>query len=58
MTTITQTSDPVAALKLAHRATWAAGDYPAVARHIADGPVKAASAALTGPSAMCWATAG
>ena len=45
MTTITQTSDPVAALKLAHRATWAAGDYPAVARHIADGPVKAALAA-------------
>ena len=39
MTTITQPSDPVAALKLAHRATWAAGDYPAVARHIADGPV-------------------
>ena len=37
MTTIT--SDPVAELKLAHRATWAAGDYPAVARHIADGPV-------------------
>jgi ubiquinone/menaquinone biosynthesis C-methylase UbiE len=45
MTTITQTSDPVAALKLAHRATWAAGDYPAVARHIADGPVNAALAA-------------
>ena len=45
MTTITQTSDSVAALKLAHRATWAAGDYPAVARHIADGPVKAALAA-------------
>jgi SAM-dependent methyltransferase len=42
MAIIDQTSDPVAALKLAHRATWAAGDYPAVARHIADGPVKAA----------------
>jgi len=42
MTTTTQTADPVAALKLAHRATWAAGDYPAVARHIADGPVRAA----------------
>jgi SAM-dependent methyltransferase len=42
MTTTAQTSDPVAALKLAHRATWAAGDYPAVAQHIADGPVKAA----------------
>jgi len=38
MTTIA--SDPVAQLKLAHRATWAAGDYPAVARHIADGPVR------------------
>jgi ubiquinone/menaquinone biosynthesis C-methylase UbiE len=45
MTTITKTSDHVAALKLAHRATWAAGDYAAVARHIADGPVKAALAA-------------
>src|SRR6516225_6689841 len=43
MTTIA--SDPVAQLKLAHRATWAAGDYPAVARHIADGPVNAALAA-------------
>ena len=42
MAITTQTSDPVAALKLAHRATWAAGDYPAVARHIADGPVRAA----------------
>ncbi len=42
MAIIDQTSDPVAALKLAHRATWAAGDYPAVARHIADGPVTAA----------------
>ncbi|MBV8991708.1 MAG: class I SAM-dependent methyltransferase [Solirubrobacterales bacterium] len=40
MTTVAQTSDPVAALKLAHRATWAAGDYPAVARHIADSPVR------------------
>jgi ubiquinone/menaquinone biosynthesis C-methylase UbiE len=45
MTTITQTSDLVATLKVAHRATWAAGDYPAVARHIADGPVRAALAA-------------
>jgi SAM-dependent methyltransferase len=45
MTTIAQASDPVAALKLAHRATWAAGDYPAVAQHIADGPVRAALAA-------------
>ena len=45
MTTIAQSSDPVAALKLAHRATWAAGDYPAVAEHIADGPVRAALAA-------------
>jgi SAM-dependent methyltransferase len=42
MATIAQTSDPVASLKLAHRATWAAGDYPAVARHIDDGPVRAA----------------
>jgi SAM-dependent methyltransferase len=42
MTTIAQPSDPVAALKRAHRATWAAGDYPAVARHIADRPVRAA----------------
>ncbi|HUA07486.1 MAG TPA: methyltransferase domain-containing protein [Solirubrobacteraceae bacterium] len=38
MTTIT--SDPVVQLKLTHRATWAAGDYPAVARHIADRPVR------------------
>jgi hypothetical protein len=45
MATIAQTSDPVAALKLAHRATWAAGDYATVAQHIADGPVKAALAA-------------
>jgi SAM-dependent methyltransferase len=45
MTTIAQSSDAVDALKLAHRATWAAGDYPAVARHIADGPVRAALAA-------------
>ena len=43
MTTIA--SDPVVQLKLAHRATWAAGDYPAVARHIADGPVRHALAA-------------
>jgi SAM-dependent methyltransferase len=42
MTTTAQASDPVAALKLAHRATWAAGDYPAVAQHIAERPVRAA----------------
>ena len=29
---------PVAELKLVHRATWAAGDYAAVARHIDDVP--------------------
>jgi len=40
MTSIARSSDPVAQLKLAQRATWAAGDYPAVARHIADGPVR------------------
>jgi SAM-dependent methyltransferase len=52
MATIAQSSDPVAALKLAHRATWAAGDYPAVARHIADGPVRAAlTAAQVRPGA-------
>jgi SAM-dependent methyltransferase len=42
MTTTAQTPNPVTALKLAHQATWLAGDYPAVARHIADGPVRAA----------------
>ena len=42
MTTTAQASDPVDALKLAHRATWAAGDYPAVAQHIAEHPVRAA----------------
>ena len=52
MTTIAQSSDPVAALKLAHRATWAAGDYPAVARHIADDPVQdALTAARVRPGA-------
>ncbi len=52
MTTIAQSSDPVAALKLAHRATWAAGDYPAVARHIAGHPVRdALSAARVRPGA-------
>ena len=52
MTTIAQSSDPVAALKLAHRATWAAGDYPAVARHIADDPVRdALTAARVRPGA-------
>jgi len=30
----TATTDPVAALKEAHRVTWAAGDYAAVAEHI------------------------
>jgi SAM-dependent methyltransferase len=45
MSTTAVPSDPVAALKLAHRATWAAGDYAAVARHIADGPVRDAIAA-------------
>jgi SAM-dependent methyltransferase len=45
MSTITQSTDPLAALKLAHRATWAAGDYAAVARHITDGPVRDALAA-------------
>ena len=45
MSTTTVPSDPVAALKLAHRATWAAGDYAAVARHIADRPVRDALAA-------------
>jgi ubiquinone/menaquinone biosynthesis C-methylase UbiE len=50
MATIAQTSDPVAALKLAHRATWAAGDYASVAQHIANGPVTAAlTAARVGP---------
>jgi SAM-dependent methyltransferase len=52
MTTTAQSSDPVAALKLAHRATWAAGDYPTVARHIADAPVKdALTAARVRPDA-------
>lgn len=32
----TITSDAVEALKAQHRATWADGDYPAVAEHIAD----------------------
>jgi ubiquinone/menaquinone biosynthesis C-methylase UbiE len=39
MSTTTSSPDQVAALKLAHRATWTAGDYAAVARHIADRPV-------------------
>jgi ubiquinone/menaquinone biosynthesis C-methylase UbiE len=52
MTTIAQSSDPVAALKPAHRATWASGDYPAVARHIADRPVRdALTAAHVRPGA-------
>ncbi len=45
MSTIASPSDQVAALKLAHRATWAAGDYAAVARHIAGHPVRDALAA-------------
>ena len=52
MTAIASLSNPVAALKLAHRATWAAGDYPAVARHIADDPVRdALTAARVRPDA-------
>jgi ubiquinone/menaquinone biosynthesis C-methylase UbiE len=52
MSTTAATSHPVAALKLAHRATWAAGDYAAVARHIADRPVgHALSAAHVRPGA-------
>ncbi len=52
MSTIAPTSDPVAALKLAHRATWAAGDYAAVAQHIADAPVRdALTAAHVRPGA-------
>jgi SAM-dependent methyltransferase len=52
MTTIVQPSDPAAELKLAHRATWAAGDYPSVAQHIADGPVhNALDAAQVQPGA-------
>jgi len=46
MSTTTVHSDPVAALKLAHRATWAAGEYAAVARHIADRPVSDVLAAV------------
>ena len=45
MSTGALSSDPVATLKQAHRATWAAGDYPAIARHIADHPVRDALAA-------------
>jgi ubiquinone/menaquinone biosynthesis C-methylase UbiE len=45
MTITEQSSDPVATLKLAHRATWAAGDYAAVARHVAEDPVRDALAA-------------
>jgi ubiquinone/menaquinone biosynthesis C-methylase UbiE len=52
MTAIAQSSDPVAALKLTHRATWAAGDYPAVARHISEHPVRdALTAAHVRPGA-------
>jgi len=47
-----QSPDPAATLKLAHRATWAAGDYPAVGRHIADHPVRdAITAAHVRPQA-------
>jgi ubiquinone/menaquinone biosynthesis C-methylase UbiE len=45
MSTAALSPDPVATLKQAHRATWAAGDYPAVAHHIADQPVRDALAA-------------
>jgi SAM-dependent methyltransferase len=38
--------DAVAALKDVHRSTWASGDYPAVAEHIAAGPPAAALAAV------------
>lgn len=34
----TQSTDPVAALKDAHRAIWSSGNYPAVAEHIAVDP--------------------
>jgi SAM-dependent methyltransferase len=34
----TTTTDPIAALKDIHRATWAAGDYASVAEHIDDVP--------------------
>jgi SAM-dependent methyltransferase len=37
--------DPVTALKNAHRATWASGDYPAIAEHIDVTPPAAAVAA-------------
>jgi 2-polyprenyl-3-methyl-5-hydroxy-6-metoxy-1,4-benzoquinol methylase len=59
MSTTHVPSDPVATLKQAHRATWAAGDYAAVARHIADGPVRDAIAAarvLPGASVLDVAT--
>ena len=42
--------DPVVALKDVHRATWASGDYAAVAEHIAAAPPAAAlAAAAAGP---------
>ena len=37
--------DPVVALKTAHKAIWASGDYPAVAQHIDAGPPAAVVAA-------------
>ena len=44
MSTTPLSWDPLAALKLTHCATWAAGDYAAVARHVADHPVRDALA--------------
>jgi 2-polyprenyl-6-hydroxyphenyl methylase/3-demethylubiquinone-9 3-methyltransferase len=38
MSTDTTTTEAVTALKRQHRDTWADGDYPAVAEHIADAP--------------------
>jgi SAM-dependent methyltransferase len=35
---MTTTADPVAALKAAHRLTWAAGDYASVAQHVENAP--------------------
>jgi SAM-dependent methyltransferase len=46
MSTDTTTTDAVTALKRQHRDTWADGDYPAVAEHIADALPAAALAAV------------
>ncbi|MDQ5809038.1 MAG: class I SAM-dependent methyltransferase, partial [Actinomycetota bacterium] len=43
--TSTTSTDPVAALKDAHRAVWASGDYPAIAAHIDASPPAAVVAA-------------